>query len=307
VVVPIGASFNIAGSGFTPGSRVNFFVKTATGAINAGPFTPSSAALPNQLTVDVPDTVAAGEGYVAVQVVNTDQAFAASNVASALLMGSAAAGFPSITTINGVGLAPTSIDPNFATDNVETVVPQGAVVTLGGAGFDTVHGVGVDLFCACPGGKVGPFFLTPASTTSIHLTVPAAGANAPKTGPGMFVVNNMGAVIKKSNGVSVPIGQKISVTAVAQSASKITVDGTGFSTLTVINFFNKQGAVVKNLGGLTPGGAAKVPLTFISENQFSFTVPAGAVPGPAYVQALNPPFVPFTSSGVGPGGAFTLH
>jgi 3-oxoacyl-[acyl-carrier protein] reductase len=39
-------------------------------------------------------------------------------------------------------------------------------------------------------------------------------------------------------------------------------------------------------------GAAKVPLTFISENKFTFTVPAGAVPGPAYVQALNPPFVP---------------
>ncbi len=47
-------------------------------------------------------------------------------------------------------------------------------------------------------------------------------------------------------------------------------------------------------------------LTFINENQFTFTKPAGAMPGPSYVEAFNPPFVPFTSSGTGPGGAFTL-
>jgi len=35
-------------------------------------------------------------------------------------------------------------------------------------------------------------------------------------------------------------------------------------------------------------------------------VPAKAIPGPSYVQALNPPFVPFTSTGMAPGGAFKL-
>ena len=76
----------------------------------------------------------------------------------------------------------------------------------------------------------------------------------------------------------------------------------------MINFFNKQGAIVVNLGGLKPGGTPKIPLTFSggSSTSFKFTKPAGAVAGPAYVQALNPPFVPFTSSGNDPGGAFTL-
>jgi hypothetical protein len=63
---------------------------------------------------------------------------------------------------------------------------------------------------------------------------------------------------------------------------------------------------VDNLGGLKPGGTPVIPLTFLTENKFTFTVPSGAVPGPAYVQALNPPFVPFSSSGNAPGGAFTL-
>ena len=76
------------------------------------------------------------------------------------MQGSAAAGIPTITSIDGKGLAATSSDPNFATNNVETVVTQGSVA-LGGSGFDTVNGVAIDLFCACPGGKVGPFFLKP--------------------------------------------------------------------------------------------------------------------------------------------------
>jgi len=106
--------------------------------------------------------------------------------------------------------------------------------------------------------------------------------------------------------VSVPIGQQISVTSVTQLGSIITVNGTGFSTLTVINFFNRQIGGVVNLGGLGAGGAANIPLTPVNPDQFRFTVPAGAVAGASYVQALNPPFVPFTSSGNGPGGAFTL-
>ena len=74
----------------------------------------------------------------------------------------------------------------------------------------------------------------------------------------------------------------------------------------MINFFNKQGANVLNLGGLKHGGVPKIPLTFVNQHQFTFATPGGAKPGAAYVQALNPPFVPFTSSGNAPGGAFTL-
>jgi hypothetical protein len=309
----VGGSFLIKGTGFTNGSKVNFFVHTASGTINPGPFIPSAKS-GSQLTVDVPATTPLGQGFVGVQVVNTDQGSAKSNMAFALLQGALGSGIPSITKINGVGLAATSSDPAFATNNVETVVPQGTVVTLTGTEFDTTHGVAVDLFCACPPpGKVGPFFLNPGnpglSAGQIKFSLPAKGLpNSPLTGPGSFVVSNKGAdgkYSKKSNAVSAPIGAKISVTSVGQVGGLITVNGTGFSTRTVINFFNKQGAIVVNLGGLKPGGTPKIALTFINETRFIFTKPALSVAGPAYVQAINPPFVPFTSSG-GPKGAFTL-
>ena len=45
--VKVGASFTITGKAFTTGSVVNFFVATATGPINAGPFKPSAAAQRN--------------------------------------------------------------------------------------------------------------------------------------------------------------------------------------------------------------------------------------------------------------------
>ncbi len=303
----------INGKGFTPGSVVNFFVATSAGTVNPGPFTPTvKTAI--ALTVDVPVTTTLGEGFVGVQVVNKDQGFLKSGMKFALLQGAPGSGIPSITKINGVGLDATSSNPMFATNNVKTVVPQGAVVTIGGAGFDITHGAAVDVFCACPAGKVGPFFVNPGnpglSAAQIKFTLPAKGLpNSPATGPGSFVVSNAGAgktYSKKSNAVSAPIGAKISVLSVSQAGSTITVHGTGFSPLTVINFFNKQGAMVVNLGGLGTGGIAKIPLTLINDTTFQFTKPGGSVPGSAYVQALNPPFVPFTSSGNDPGGAFTL-
>ena len=51
------------------------------------------------------------------------------------------------------------------------------------------------------------------------------------------------------------------MTSVTQAGTTITVNGSGFSTLTVINFFNAQGGGVVNLGGLKPGGTPKIPLT----------------------------------------------
>jgi len=311
-VIFVGTSFTITGMDFTAGSVVNFFVATSGGPINAGPLKPT-AHTPTTLTVPVLPTVTLGQGFVDVEVINTDQGFVTSNLKGALLQGFAPAGIPSLTSINGKGLAATSSDPNFATNNVETVVPQGTTVVLGGTGFDTVNGVAIDLFCACKGGKVGPFFINPGdpalSATSIRLALPNAGSNAPATGPGSFVISNAGtsrSYSQKSNAVSVPIGQQISVTSVTQSASTITVNGTGFSTLTVINFYNLQGGAAVNLGGLGSGGGPRIALTFINPGMFTFTKPAGAIAGPAYVQALNSPFVPFTSSGNDPGGAFSL-
>ena len=107
---------------------------TASGPINAGPLVPTGHT-PTQLSVNVPATTPLGQGFVEVQVVNTDMDFAASNSAPALLQGSAAAGIPSLTSINGKGLAATSSDPDYATNNVEAVVAQGTMVKLGGSGF----------------------------------------------------------------------------------------------------------------------------------------------------------------------------
>lgn len=50
----------------------------------------------------------------------------------------------------------------------------------------------------------------------------------------------------------------------------------------------------------------KIALTFVNSDRFTFTRPARAVAGASYVQALNPPFLPFTSSGNAAAGAFTL-
>lgn len=307
-VIYVGDNFIINGSGFTPGSAVNFFVATSTGAENFGPLVPASF-LPDTLMVFVPVSVIQGEGVAAVVVVNTDEGHIQSNTALTLLQGEASAGLPSLTGINGVGLSPSSIDPGIALANVETVVRRGAPVTLSGSGFDTVNGVGVDLFCDCPGGKVGPFFLIPGnpglSASSLTFTLPS-GAAGPATGPGAFRVTNLGN-LSASAAVSVPVGAEIAIESVTQNGPAVVVHGAGFSSFTVINLFNVQAGAVVNLGGLNPDGSAKIPLSENSDTLISFKLPAGIVAGPAFVQLLNPPFIAFTSSGNSPAGAFVAH
>jgi hypothetical protein len=308
----VGGVARVEGTGFSAGAKVNLFVTAGSGISNQGPLTPA-AITSTSLVVAIPASVPLGEGVGALQVINTDQNYAASNVFTVQLAGSAAAGIPTLTAIDGIALASDSVNPNYALDNVETVVPPGSEVVLQGTGFDVVHGVAVDVFCACAGGKVGPFFINPGdprlSSTMIDLPLPGSGPDALPVGPAAFVVSNRGAdgmYSKKSNAVSVPIGNRIHVMSVTQVGSTLIVDGTGFSTLTTINFFTVRGGEVMNLGGMATSGAPAIGLTLISDSEFRFAVPAGAVPGPAYVQAINPPFILFTSSGNDPGGAFIL-
>lgn len=306
--IDVGDNFLVQGSGFTSGSVVNFFVATSTGAQNFGPMVPSSA-LPNSLLFFVPITVTQGEGVVNVQVVNTDQGHIPSNNALTFLQGDASLGLPSLTGIDGASLSPTSLDPGVALSNVETVVVPGATVTLTGKGFDVAHGVGINLFCACPGGNAGPFVLFHGdpglSANTLTFNLPS-GPFGPATGPGAFQVVNLIGDFFASAAVSVPIGARIGVSSVSQDGSMVTVTGAGFSVLTVINLFNLQNGTVRNLGGLNADGSSKIPLTVDSDTQFSFTLPTGAARGPAYVQALNPPFIPFTSSGNSRGGSFQI-
>ena len=301
--VLVGTSFTINGNFFSPGAMVNFFVVSRVPP-NAGPLPPSSV-LPTRITVPVPATVSLGEGFVGVQVVNiVGKTFTGSNTVNALLQGYAPAGVPTLTHINGAPLAPTSGAPDFAPNNVQTVIMSGKSVTLSGSGFDAVHGVAVNVFCACPGGNAGPVSVNPGSggltSSSFSFTLPA---NVP-TGPASLAVVNKGN-FKSSNSVSVPVGAQIAITSITQLSNTITVNGRCFAPATVINFFNQQGLTTPNLGGIV-GGAAVIPLHLINSNHFTFTKPAKALPGPSYVQAINPPFVPYTSSS-GPTGGFTLH
>jgi hypothetical protein len=93
---------------------------------------------------------------------------------------------------------------------------------------------------------------------------------------------------------------------VVQKGTTIQVNGAGFSSLTVINFFNAQAGGSVNLGGLNSTGRSRIPLTIINGNTFTLSIPAGALAGPSYIQAINPPFVPFSNSGNGSSGAFVL-
>jgi len=106
--------------------------------------------------------------------------------------------------------------------------------------------------------------------------------------------------------VAVAVGARVTVTNVTEQGQVVTVDGTGFSNLTVINLFNLQGNAVVNLGGLSANGSPKIPLQSVTPTSLTFALPSGAVSGAAFVQALNPPFVPFDASS-GAGGAFTIN
>jgi YVTN family beta-propeller protein len=294
--VVVGSSNTLSGCGFTAGSRIMMFVATASGASAHGPYTPTSWTNAN-LVWFVDSSIGLGNGFATFMVVNTDQGYIQSNTQSALLQGTASQNIPTITALNGVPLRP--MDPSIPTANVETVITQGTTVTLTGTGFSNTL---VNLFTAA--GNKGP--LTPlagATSTQIQVVVPA---DTP-TGPGSFqAVNSPYTGNVLSNAVSVPIGSLVTISHISLSGNVVTVTGTGFCTLTVINLFAQTASGVQNLGGLNGSGSSNIPLTIDSETQFHFTRPAAALAGPAYVMAINPPFIAYSSSGVGPSGGFLL-
>ncbi len=292
--VPVGGAITLTGQGFTAGSVIALYVALSTGVQQVGPFTPATHTA-TSLLWNVPATVPLANGFATVQVVNTDEGFIASNVQPALLQGAAAAGFPGVTAINGVSLSPPDVSVPLA--NVATVAVQNSTLTVSGTGFSTPV---VALFSSNPNAAaLEP--LAGGTSTQIQVVVPA---DIP-TGPGSLQVLNRPS-FKGSILVSLPIGERIRLDSVSQSGSTITVNGAGFSTLTIISFFNAQGGTVVNLGGVVNGNQSLIPLNLVSPHQFTFQVPFGAVSGPSYIQALNPPFIPFTSTGNSPNGALNL-
>jgi len=288
----VGGTLTLTGSNFTPGSVLKLFIATAMGTVARGPYSPTTWRS-NSLTFSPLDpSIPLGRGFATAMIINTDQGFTASKARGQYLYGSPSANIPTITAIAGVNLRP--FDATIPLASVETVVGQGQTVTISGTGFNSPL---VNLFTAS--GNKGP--LTPlagGTSTQIRVTIPS---DTP-TGPGSFQVVNSpyrGNVI--SNAVSVPIGALVTISGVTQVGSTVTVRGTGFSVMSVINFYNGSG----NLGGLS-GTGPNIPLTVDSDHQFHFTVPANAVTGPAFVEVLNPPFIPFSSSGTDPAGGFWL-
>ncbi|HEY2104139.1 MAG TPA: class I SAM-dependent methyltransferase [Candidatus Binataceae bacterium] len=112
---------------------------------------------------------------------------------------------------------------------------------------------------------------------------------------------------QRIRGVAMKKPQALSVEKVAQEGSTIFVIGSGFNHQTAINLFCKDAGAEINLGGLDPEGKPLIHLTVHSPTLMSFAVPNGVLAGPAYVQALNPPFRDNLSSGTGPGGSFELR
>lgn len=289
----VGGSNTIAGTNLTDGSVVMLFVATAAGPVAYGPFSPTTTS-PTLLTLAIPPTVALGNGFASVQVINTDQSFTTSNIVPSLLVGDPFDNIPTITHFNGVGLAPPEVGIGVAHSDV--VVRQGTEVTITGTGFNNPL---VNLFTAA--GNVGPLApLGGGTATQFRVVVPAG---AP-TGPGNFQVVNApydGNVL--SNAVAAVIGARPAISSVTVSGDTVTVNGAGFSSLSVVNLFNVQGGGVVNLGGFGPSGP-RVPLTIVSDSRFTFARPLAAVAGRAFVAVLNPPFIPFSSSSDDPDGAF---
>jgi hypothetical protein len=291
----IGGTATLTGTNFTAGSVIKLYVATSRGAEPFGPYVPG-AWTPTSLTWNIPSSIPLGNGFGSVQVVNTDAGYTQSNVVGALLEGDPGDNIPTILFLNGVGLGPPDLGIGVA--HIDTVVARGAAVTIIGTGFS---GPLVNLFTAA--GNVGPLAPAPGGTsTTIAVTVPPG---AP-TGPGIFqVVNRPYSGNVASGAVSAGIGARPTITGVSVAGPTVTVTGTGFSALSVANLYNLQGGGVVNLGGFGPAGA-RIPLTLVSDTRFTFARPAGAVAGPAFVEVLNPPFIPFSSSGPDPDGAFTL-
>lgn len=296
VPIVIGALNTLTGSGFTAGSRVLLFVNNGATQSFFGPFVPTGSTT-TILAWTPPASIPLGNGFGSVMVVNTDQGFIQSESRSQYLEGAPSANIPTIRSINGVALRP--LDTTVPVASVETVIAAGSLVTIGGTGFNAPL---VNLFTGA--GHVGPLAPQPGGTaTAFQIRIPTTVA----TGPGTFqVVNSPYAGNVSSNAVSVVLGARLDITGITQQGSTVTVDGAGFSALSVINLWNQQGAGSVYFGGYNVQGQANVPLTVQSSTRFTFAVPSGAATGPSYLQVVNPPFIPSSTTGSDPNGSFML-
>jgi hypothetical protein len=295
----IASPIRLQGANITPGTVLKVYVATASGAVDVFPggLAPTSTSF-GQWRGVLPASVPLGNGFMSLLLVATDRGYEVSNAVGTVIIGNPTVGVPSVTGIGGLPLSPTSASVQVGVSNVEGLLVPGADVVLDGDGFaDPV----VNLYTV--GGNIGP--ITPSAWTASSLTfhVPAG---AP-VGPGSVqVVNRPSYAV--SDAVSIPIGERIRVDSVTVDPDNVTVhlSGAGLCTGMAINLFAHQSSFVLNFGGLNPDGTPVFPFTVVDSHHLFFTRPSFISPGSAYVQVLNAPFIPYTSSGNGPGGAFTM-
>lgn len=303
--VRIGEKSELLGIGFDENTRVQAFVRVG-GTVNGyGPYVAAyDKSRPDRLIWDVPVEMAVGNGFVSLRAVSVEDGSVveSSNVVGGMLSGAASAGFPQILAVGAsagelgeLGEVSPGVPLNF----VETALAPGASVKILGTGF---AGPVIDIFT--PQGRLGDPITPQVDGDTLTFQIPEGAPEGPAA---LRVVNTRDNTFLASNSVSIVLGAPIRIDSVTQLGDTVTVDGAGFSLATVINFFGSGNSGVENFGGLAPGGAARVPIDVESSSRFSFVLPAGVNPGRAYVQALNPPFIPFSSSGNSPSGAFVIQ
>jgi len=96
------------------------------------------------------------------------------------------------------------------------------------------------------------------------------------------------------------------VTAVAVRDGQIVVEGRDVAPRVVVNIFQQQDDAAVNLGGVTPDGQPRIIVTRSSPGTLTFPVPPGLRAGAFYVQLVNPPFRPETTSRDEPAAHATL-
>ncbi len=306
--VRVGGSVSLTGTNITPGTVLKVFVGTSTGGFDAYPSglapdsttdTSWSGTLTFPWSVPAPDSISLGQGYVSLVLVRTDQGFDTSNSVGAVLLGNDALlpKVPSLTQLGGLDLSATSSDPSIHVANVEAILTPGTDLVIGGSGFANPL---VNLYTSV--GNLGPLTPDTSNATSIAVTVPLGA----KIGPGSVQVVNQPS-FRISNAVSIPIGELVTVSSVTVNGNTLDVTGTGFNDdLTVVNFFAVRNGQLQNLGGLADNGVPRILLDVTSSTHLSFQRPPAVEAGKAFVEAINPPYIPFTSSGSGPGGSVVL-
>lgn len=295
----------LTGAGITPGSVLKAYLSTASGPVDlfasgvaADTTTDSTWSGELPCPFPAPNAYTLGQGFLALQLVRTDLGFDASNLVGVPLIGEPAQGLPSVLAIDGALISDTSWEVSIGLANVEQVLANDGTTVhrIDGTGFASPL---VNLFTAT--GNCGPLTPDAASATTIDVRIPPSCP----VGPGSLQVVNRPS-FRASNAVSAPLGAAVTISDVSVAGDVVSVDGSGFSPLTVINLFAAGAGGLTNFGGFDGQGAAKVALSGLTSTHFSFALPHGALAGKAYVEAINPPFIPFASSAGDPDGAFTI-